>query len=57
MRFSALVLLLAASAAAQTPDTTSAWRYAPLAVGDVWEYESWIETCQGPNICTREQVG
>ena len=57
MRFSALVLLLAASAAAQIPDTTSAWRYAPLAVGDVWEYESWIETCQGPNICTREQVG
>lgn len=23
------------------PDTTSAWRYFPLAVGDVWEYERW----------------
>ena len=37
-------LLLAALAAvlpasAQTPDTTGAWRYFPLALGNVWEYE------------------
>jgi len=38
-----LVLLLAVaaitSADAQTDDTTSAWRYFPLAVGNVWDYE------------------
>jgi hypothetical protein len=36
-----LLLLLAAPALAQdpVPDTTSAWLYYPLAVGNVWEYE------------------
>lgn len=34
-----LFLLLAPSVLAQTVDTTSAWRYFPLEVGNVWEYE------------------
>lgn len=33
-----LLLLLAPPALAQEPDTTSAWRYFPLQVGNVWEY-------------------
>ena len=34
-----LLLLLAPPALAQEPDTTSAWRYFPLEVGNVWEYD------------------
>jgi hypothetical protein len=37
--FLLVLVLLAAAARAQVPDTTSAWRYFPLAVGNVWEYE------------------
>lgn len=40
-----LLLFLATSVQAQeeTPDTTSAWRYFPLDVGNVWEYEAYSE--------------
>lgn len=39
MRITALVLLfLMLPALAQTPDTTSAWRYYPLQIGNVWEH-------------------
>ncbi|HLT47375.1 MAG TPA: T9SS type A sorting domain-containing protein [Rubricoccaceae bacterium] len=41
---SLLFLLLAAPALAQdpVPDTTAAWRYFPLQIGNVWEYdEAW----------------
>lgn len=42
---------------AQTPDTTSAERYLPLEVGHVWEYERWVETCLGIELCWTEQAG
>jgi len=39
MRITALVLLfLTLPALAQTPDTTSAWRYYPLQIGNAWEH-------------------
>jgi hypothetical protein len=40
MKVIALVLLalFATGAFAQTPDTTAAWRYYPLQIGNVWEY-------------------
>jgi hypothetical protein len=44
MRIAPVALLfLAAPALAQDPipDTTDAWRYFPLEVGNVWEYECW----------------
>src|SRR5690606_427303 len=43
----ALLLALAAPALAQDPipDTTSAWRYYPLQVGNVWQYD---EVEEGP---------
>lgn len=34
------LLLLPVAAQAQTPDTTSAWRYHPLAVRNVWQFRS-----------------
>ena len=37
--FTVLLFTVAVSAYAQTPDTTSAERYFPLEVGNVWEYE------------------
>ncbi len=45
------------AAFAQTPDTTSAERYLSLEVGNVWEYESWIEECLDIEFCYTELVG
>jgi hypothetical protein len=46
---------------AQTVDTTSAWRYLPLQVGNVWEYERWEDVCapkpEFPPFCEREPDG
>jgi hypothetical protein len=47
-----LLLSLSAPALAQTPDTTSAWRYLPLEVGNVWEYEVYEETCDVDGSCS-----
>jgi hypothetical protein len=33
-----------------TTDTTSVWRYFPLAVGDVWEYERWEGRLDEPSF-------
>jgi hypothetical protein len=38
MRWLVLLFLLPVVSEAQTSDTTSAWRYLPLEVGNVWEY-------------------
>ena len=35
----ALLVAVSPLAAAQIPDTTSAWRYFPLHVGDAWQYD------------------
>lgn len=40
-----LLLLTTWPALAQTPDTTDAWRYVPLEVGNVWEYRSVMTQC------------
>ncbi len=45
LRLLALILLTAPPAAAQIPETTAAWRYFPLGLGDVWEYE--VCSCSG----------
>ena len=42
-----LLALLAVGSQAQTPDTTAAWRYVPLAVGNEW-HESGSSTCGYP---------
>ena len=39
----------------QTPDTTSAWRYFPLEVGSVWEYERYEEQCYIDWPCDPEE--
>ncbi len=58
-RFATLLgLLLSVSAAtAQTPDTTAAWRYLPLPLGAVWEYEHWVEECPMFPICDIRVTG
>ncbi len=40
-----------APVSAQTPDTTSAWRYFPLEVGNVWEYDDFYEQCDLDDHC------
>lgn len=53
-----ILLLIAAPTAAQISDTTAAWRYYPLGVGDWWEYEvcsCQIETCD-PCTYLRQRV-
>lgn len=52
-----LLLSLSAPALAQTPDTTDAARYLPLEVGNVWEYEQWIEECPIFPYCESDRVG
>ena len=48
MRITTLALLfLTLPALAQTPDTTDAARYFPLAVGNAWEYESFFPVPPG----------
>ena len=46
---------------AQTADTTSAWRYLALDVGNVWEYERWEDVCAPeppwPPFCEPEPAG
>jgi hypothetical protein len=44
------VVFLALPALGQIPDTTSAWRYLPLEVGNVWEYESWYQYGGDPEL-------
>ena len=56
MRVAPLLLcLLAPAALAQVPDTTSAWRYLPLAVGNAWEYVEWRQECDP--FCDFERQG
>ena len=51
-------LYSSAPALAQTADTTSAWRYLPLQVGNVWEYGSWVEECYGGiDFCEVRLIG
>lgn len=45
-----LFCLLSAPALAQTPDTTAARRYLPLAPGHTWEYKSWEEERMRPHV-------
>ena len=49
--FTATVFGVYAPVSAQTPDTTSAWRYFPLEVGNVWEYERRTENCYFDQPC------
>lgn len=52
------LFLMALPALAQTPDTTDAHRYLPLAVGNVWEYERWEDVCEPePPFCEPEPNG
>lgn len=56
------LLLVAPAALAQdpVPDTTEAWRYLPLHVGNIWEYEQWADqNCVPvfPPICESVMVG
>lgn len=47
-----------APATAQIADTTSAWRYLALEVGNVWEYERWEDMCAPePPFCEPEPNG
>lgn len=45
------LLAFCAPVSAQTPDTTAAWRYLPLEVGNVWEYDDFYEQCDLDNHC------
>lgn len=36
-------------------DTTSAWRYLPLQVGNVWEYERYEQECYFDSPCDPEE--
>lgn len=44
----ALALVPPRASAQETPDTTAAWRYVPLAVGNVWEYVSTYDGADHP---------
>ncbi|MEP0548355.1 MAG: T9SS type A sorting domain-containing protein [Rhodothermales bacterium] len=59
LAFSALCgVYSSAPALAQTADTTSAWRYLALDVGNVWEYERWADVCAPePPFCEPEPDG
>jgi hypothetical protein len=49
-----LVILFTLPVLGQTPDTTSAWRYFPLEIGNVWEYESNYYAC--PQGCGSDEL-
>lgn len=49
----ALALLAAVPVSAQQPDTTAPWRYYPLAVGNVWEYEARPSSVEPPAFVRR----
>jgi hypothetical protein len=49
--------LLAAPALAQVPDTTAAWRYFPLHVGNAWEYAAGGTTVIRRDIIGEETIG
>lgn len=46
-----LVILFALPALGQTSDTTSAWRYFPLEVGNVWEFQDFETVCFPDGDC------
>ena len=48
---SGLALAHPAPAQGPVPDITSAWRYFPLGVGSVWEFDDYFEQCHLDGPC------
>ncbi len=52
-----LLLVLAPGVRAQTPDPVEPARYLPLAPGNTWVYEHWVETCVFISSCQTTLTG